>query len=53
MEPYRAQEVRAWSTWILHHADRVDPRLSREGMPTAPKSERDDLRPYLPAGHCY
>ncbi|MEV2241070.1 hypothetical protein [Micromonospora sp. NPDC049891] len=51
LEPDRAQEVRAWATWILQHADHVDPRLSREGMPKTPRPERDDLRPYLPAGH--
>lgn len=51
LRPARAEKVRAWAEWILSHADQVDPRLNREGMPTTPKPERDDLRPYLPAGH--
>jgi hypothetical protein len=51
--PDRAEKVRAWAEWILRHADRVDPRLTREGMPKTPKPERDDLRTYLPAGHWY
>lgn len=53
LQPDRAEKVRAWAQWILRHADQVDPRLNREGMPKTPKPERDDLRPYLPPGHWY
>jgi hypothetical protein len=46
----RAEQVRAWARWVGEHADRVDPRHTREGMPTTPKPSHDELRAYLPHG---
>jgi hypothetical protein len=53
LEADRAEGVRAWAAWILDHADQLDARVMREGMPAAPKPDRDDLRPYLPAGRWF
>jgi hypothetical protein len=45
--------VKAWAAWITEHADRIDPRLTKPGMPKLPEPTHDDLRPYLPARHWY
>ena len=45
--PPRDDSVRAWAEWAREHADSIDPRRLKAGMPTIPEPQPEQLKPYL------